>query len=146
MFSYSKYLILLIVGISISCNANKNTQSSYENDMHLLNNVWQLETWTKGGNERSVRTQSQIEILFDPNLKRIQGNDGCNQFNGNYSITDDILMVSDLGSTKMYCGKASANMEKTFALILSNCKIESLTDKELILANEENSLKFIIKK
>lgn len=93
-----------------------------------------------------MNNSEEIVLSFDTSLSRVQGNNGCNQFFGDYSIQKDKLSIQNVGATKKYCGEESAKTEIDFINFIADCSIRTLKKEELILTKDKEKLLFILKK
>ena len=146
MNSFLKWPLLILSLIILSCSSKKNTQTSYENNELLLGSEWSLSSWTMDGQDHPMNNSEQIMLSFDTSLSRAQGNNGCNQYFGDYSIQKDKLSIQNVGATKKYCGEESAKTEIEFIQLIADCSISSVKKEELILTKDKEKLLFILKK
>lgn len=146
MNSFLKWPLLILSLIILSCSSKKNTQTSYENNELLLGSEWSLSSWTMDDQDHPMNNSEEIVLSFDTSLSRVQGNNGCNQFFGDYSIQKDKLSIQNVGATKKYCGEESAKTEIDFINFIADCSIRTLKKEELILTKDKEKLLFILKK
>lgn len=146
MNSFLKWPLLILSLIILSCSSKKNTQTSYENNELLLGSEWSLSSWTMDDQDYPMNNSEEIVLSFDTSLSRVQGNNGCNQFFGDYSIQKDKLSIQNVGATKKYCGEESAKTEIDFINFIADCSIRTLKKEELILTKDKEKLLFILKK
>lgn len=53
-----------------------------------------------------------LNITFNDSTKQVSGFSGCNRFFGSYTIDNNKLNFSNLGSTRMFCDEASNHIEQ----------------------------------
>ena len=144
MNSFLKWPLLTLSLIILSCSSKKNTQTSYENNELLLGSEWSLSSWTLNGQYHPMNNSEEIMLSFDTSLSRAQGNNGCNQFFGDFSIQKDKLSIQNVGATKKYCGEESAKTEIEFIQFIADCSISSVKNEELVLTKDKEKLIFIL--
>jgi len=116
-----KYFYLITTMIFISgC-----THSGQSNDTSFLDTTWKL---SELFSENIRYSDSQIPyVRFE--AERVNGNDGCNNFFGGYTLDEDSLKFGLLASTRMAC----PDMEG-FELIFN--KMLSMTTRYRISGNK----------
>src|SRR5678815_4636497 len=77
-------------------------------------------------------------INFEPVEKRFNGNGGCNQINGNYSLDKNNIHFSEVISTKMSCPDIA--FENTFLSILSSIDRYEQRGNDLLLKRKREVL------
>jgi len=124
-----KYLLIAIVFIS-GC-----THTGQSNDMPFLDTTWNL---TELFSEKIQFSGSQIPHLrFE--AERASGNDGCNNFFGDYTLEDNNLKFGLLGSTRMACPDIKG-FELVFNKMLSMTTRYRITGNRLDLFEDEKLL------
>ena len=73
---------------------------------------------------------------------RISGTGGCNRYFGDYTLTDDLISVSPLGSTRMICDPERMAQEDRFFQALSTTESYNLSNDELLIKYAEGMLRF----
>lgn len=131
-------LILLCLGIT-SCTS---TPVTTEN---IASKMWQMTNYVDD-NGFSIGEDADIILVFSDSLL-VSGSTGCNSFVGKYSLNESKIQMSDLGSTKMFCGEDKAEIEKNYLKAISlELKAElSSNGNELVLENAEEGIKITYK-
>jgi len=84
-------------------------------DADLVDTDWMLESLVDGDAVSSVIADMEIDLLLEGG-GAISGTDGCNRFNGTYTLDGDSLEVGPLAQTRMAC---SEEINAQAALIVS---------------------------
>jgi heat shock protein HslJ len=81
-------------------------------------------------------TGNPISLLFSADGK-INGNAGCNQYFGSYTVSGNTLSInSPLGTTVMYCGEPGVmDLETTYLSILPQMKAYKISGNDLTLSD-----------
>lgn len=66
--------------------------------------------WIKSIGDRPVVNMSTVEIEFVEG-NRVAGNAGCNHFMGGYTLSEENMTITRLGSTRMVCPPALMEQE-----------------------------------
>jgi heat shock protein HslJ len=82
-------------------------------------------------------TGTQIRLTFAQD-DRITATAGCNILSGSLSLSDDRLVVTDLGSTEMGCDEARHAQDEWLATLLSEWPHYELAGNELTLRAEDS--------
>ena len=124
----------------LSCNSTSKTQNI--DMMKLDQHRWVLSEWQNEGGSKALNMMEECFVMFDPNLNKVQGSDGCNAFNGSYERSENDIKLGPVAGTKKYCGEESSRDEAAFITALSDCKILSLNDEELKIGHQNEILIF----
>jgi len=89
-------LIILFVFLISGCSGTKETSSAKIEGIE-----WKLESLK--GSPVALKSGSSITLSFDGSSSKISGTGVCNKYFGGYTKTDDALVFSGIGSTKMMC-------------------------------------------
>ncbi len=89
-------LIILFVFLISGCSGTKETSSAKIEGIE-----WKLESLK--GSPVALKSGSSITLSFDGSSAKISGTGVCNKYFGGYTKTDDALVFSGIGSTKMMC-------------------------------------------
>lgn len=81
-----------------------------------------------------IASEQDVFIQFLPEDKKLVGNSGCNNFFGQYEINDDVLSISNLGSTKKMC--QNMTIEDAFLQYMPNVQRFEVSGSVLSLYNE----------
>lgn len=71
-----------------------------------LNGIYAIKTL----NQEDV-SAFKLNIAFDDNTNKVSGFSGCNQFFGSYTLNENALKFSALGTTRMLCSDDKNNIE-----------------------------------
>jgi heat shock protein HslJ len=134
--------LLLLLFFSVSCTQNKKSVSVKPAPNLLSSETWVLESWFTNDSLRTMHTMESIQLSFDDSTKRINGNDGCNNFIASYAYDESRLTVKMGGGTKKYCGEESAKDEQYFQQFIQSKPSYLVRDGILILESSSDKLKF----
>lgn len=127
------FFIAMVIAFA-SCTSK---QVTYEN---ISANGWKLVDFVCD-TESTVNEDMNMFIKFTDSVS-VAGNTQCNRFRGKYAINEYELTISNIGSTKMFCGEDKEQFEQNYLNALSNTfetKISS-NGEELILTNKEKGV------
>jgi len=79
----------------------------------------------------------------DPDAGRLGGNAGCNHFFGAGRVSAGRLVVGNLGSTRMWCGRARMHQEGWFTTLLTGRPIMRLNGHGLLLRSGDVVVRFV---
>ncbi|WP_126971317.1 META domain-containing protein [Gynurincola endophyticus] len=124
--------VLSIVVMSCTMNRNASSDSGL-----LLNKKWTLTGWGKN-NDALPATMKEVFIQFETD--RVNGQSGCNNYFGSYTVKGSTITFGKLGSTMMACNEESMAMERKFhdalekanKFMVENNVLKLYQDKELI--------------
>lgn len=124
--------ILSIVVMSCAMNRNASSDASL-----LLNKKWTLTGW---GNNNDALPGTMKEVFIQFETDRVNGQSGCNNYFGGYTVKGNSITFGKLGSTMMACNEESMATERKFHDALEKAnkfKVENnvlklYQDKELI--------------
>ncbi|MBE2216973.1 MAG: META domain-containing protein [Ignavibacteria bacterium] len=91
----SAAVIIFVILIS-GCSGTKGTSSAKIEGIE-----WKLESLK--GSPVALKSGSSITLSFDGSTAKISGTAVCNKYFGGYTKTDETLIFSGIGSTKMMC-------------------------------------------
>ncbi|MEJ5313447.1 MULTISPECIES: META domain-containing protein [Anaerolinea] len=92
-------LILLSVVLS-ACSGNSGEQNP------LKGTVWALETLGESA------AYPGVDVIIDFGDGEVQGNTGCNNFSGKYSIKKETIEFKDISMTMMACQEPAINAQE----------------------------------
>ena len=122
------FFVILISG----CSGTKGTTGS-----KLEGIEWKLESLN--GKTVALKSGSSITLSFDGTTAKIGGTAVCNNYFGGYTKTDETVVFSAIGSTKMMCDD-NLNESDYFSMLgsVDSYKISggklTLTGKDKVLA------------
>ena len=122
----------MISTITNSCGISS-PKSNKENFNSSLDKEWILDV-----NNLSEFNLKQITLTFNKKEKTINGFSGCNSFNGTFVKTGDLIAISSLNSSKMYCPENK--IEKAYLELLSYSNSIKIEGNDLILMKENLEL------
>ena len=114
-----------------SCSSTKDVQKlSY--DQSLKDTKWQLESL----NEKAIKKIERVASINFDKENKVYGNLGCNNFFGKFESKNDLLKISQIGSTMMMCQDMS--IESLYSKILENVKKYKVAKEILIFFDKDN--------
>ena len=114
-----------------SCSSTKDVQKlSY--DQSLKDTKWQLESL----NEKAIKKIERVASINFDKENKVYGNLGCNNFFGKFESKNDLLKISQIGSTMMMCQDMS--IESLYSKILENVKKYKIEKEILIFFDKDN--------
>jgi heat shock protein HslJ len=107
----------------------------------LENTQWRLASFGAVGSEAPVLPGSDVTLQFGAD-GTVGGNSGCNSFGGKYSLTNDMLVLSELNSTLRACLDENANQQEQRYLeaLQTTGKVELAGDQLKIQYDGGNSV------
>ena len=87
---------ILFVILIAGCSGTKETSSAKIEGIE-----WKLESLK--GSTVALKSGSSITLSFDGSTAKISGTGVCNKYFGGYTKTDETMIFSGIGSTKMMC-------------------------------------------
>ena len=103
----------------------------------LYENKWSLKKIHTGNNVPDM--PSKAFIRFDQEKKRAGGNGGCNSFGGSLIVINDLISISPIISTKMFC-EETQQAEDAFFKQLENVNRFEIKSKTLMLYRDKELL------
>ncbi len=90
---------------------------------------WELADW----DETLSLTEKPVTLSFSQ--KGLSGSTGCNRYQTSYQITEDLLTLSPVATTRMACPDPLMNQESVFLKALQGTKLYAITaDNKLQIA------------
>lgn len=110
------------------------------NSFQITEKTWQLE-YIKGFSEEQLKEYPQLPTMeFDAEGQRVSGFAGCNNYFGNYTLTDQgKVNFSELASTKKMCIN-SMNLEDAFLQTLDKSEWISVEGRTLNIKDKEEQV------
>ena len=116
-----KIILFAIVSILMGCQSQNNL---------ILNNQWKLVEL----NGKSLTNENvNVTLTLNASNHQVNGNGGCNQYFGGYKLIDNVVEISNLGSTKMFCVE-TANIEQEYFNTLKDKSDIKVTENQLIFS------------
>lgn len=122
---------LFFVMIISGCSGTKGTTGS-----KLEGIEWKLESLN--GKTVALKSGSSITLSFDGTTAKIGGTAVCNKYFGGYTKTDETLVFSAIGSTKMMCDD-NINESDYFSM-LGTVDSYKISGGKLTLLNKGNEV------
>ena len=105
----------------------------------LTGTNWTLDSTYSGDAVSSVLIGNTITAVFDRE-GRVSGSAGCNRYSGSYTVTENALAISSLGSTKMACqGEGIMQQESRYLASLNSAAGFTISGNRLTLADEKGT-------
>ncbi|NAS88762.1 hypothetical protein C4E24_03350 [ANME-1 cluster archaeon AG-394-G21] len=104
----------------------------------LEGNTWTLTSFIEGDDVQSPIQNTTITAYFENGS--INGNAGCNNYFGGYTIDDNKINISKyLGSTRMYCDpEEKMQQEYLYLEMLGNVTTYTIEGNQLTLSTDDN--------
>lgn len=119
----------------------KTGQSTTKPGKPTLHGSWELEK-VYGAKEpfKLLFPNQAPTATFDLRTYTLNGNNGCNQYNGPFTLRNGVLGIKDLMSTKMYCEGVKEQLFMTTLPMANGYKFEG--DKLVLTLDGEGLLLF----
>lgn len=79
-------------------------------------------------------------VTFDLKTYTLSGNNGCNQYNGPFTLRNGVLSIGDMMATKMFCNGVKEQLYMTTLKMADGYRFEE--NKLILTLNEEALLAF----
>ena len=103
---------------------------------------WGRQRWVvvemKGVPVQQSGSRRDAYINFEVNERKFVGNGGCNQLNGNYTVSNSSISFTDVISTKMSCEDIA--FEETFLSTLGSVDRYEVRDNDLLLKKKRETV------
>ncbi len=134
-------IITILSLLIISCASTKNTSTTNKNDK-LFDATWELE-YISGPRIafKGLYPEKKPQIAFNKETKKAEGNNSCNGYSADYTITEDAITFGEPGpTTMMFCGEG----EKVFLNMMKKVNKYSIdADGKLnLMLNEVPMMRF----
>ncbi len=116
--------IVLITLINMHCSPKLSPDSGWGNQRWVVVEM-------KGVPVQQSESRRDAFLNFEVAEKRFNGNGGCNQINGNYTIDKKEIHFGEVMSTKMSC--SDINFETVFLSTLSGINRYEVRENQLLL-------------
>jgi heat shock protein HslJ len=127
-----KYLIILSIAItSIQCSPKLSPDAAWGNQRWVLVQM-------KGVPVQQSESRRDAFLTFETGEKRFNGNGGCNQVSGNYTIERNRISFGEVVSTKMSCN--DIEFENVFISTLGSIDRYEVLGNELLLKRKSEVL------
>jgi len=84
------------------------------------------------------------DITFDLKTNSLNGNNGCNSYNGPFELKNGILKIGDMMSTRMYCEGVKESLFMTTLKMANGYKMEN--NNLVLMLDSEDLMRFTPKK
>lgn len=114
--------------------------------MELAGSSWTLVSFETSKEVLVAATEQPATLIFlekGEQGNRISGSGGCNRYFGSYTVTNNQITFSPLGSTRMMCGPNRMAQENHFLQALSTAERFERNDSELLITYAEGILRFV---
>jgi heat shock protein HslJ len=127
-----KYFIFLFTAlIAFGCSSKLSPDAGWARQRWIVVEM-------KGVPVQQSGSRRDAYINFEVNEKKFVGNGGCNQLNGNYSISKSSISFNDVISTKMSCEDIA--FEEIFLSTLSSVDRYEVRDNDLLLKKKRETV------
>ena len=111
----------------------------------LENTTWILEHYGESGNLQVVLAGSEITVIFDSDQGQVRGSAGCNQYFGDYHISNDRLSILEIAYTEMACLEPEGVMEQEqrYLTVFQAAESYQIQDERLQIDCGEQVLIFV---
>ncbi|MBV6404196.1 MAG: META domain-containing protein [Flavobacteriales bacterium] len=97
-----RHLMALAVALTLMAGTCKDGDKGGGDALaKLMGSKWLLQTLNGQPIDQSLGERTPYLQLADGN--KVNGNSGCNQFFGSYTVEGSTLKFAEMGATKMYC-------------------------------------------
>ncbi|HCK66037.1 MAG TPA: hypothetical protein DHW49_07205 [Anaerolineae bacterium] len=133
-----KKIYFLIIALVVLLSACSGSSVSLEGE-------WKLVSYGDSANPTSALQDIETSINYNQH-HQINGDIGCNVFNGDYQIIDDLITFTSINSTKMYC-KDTGYQETVVLNILSEQTLNfELSGNQLTLTTQDGSSVIVLER
>lgn len=122
-----KILLIALVAVFVGCQPSEKLD---------LTGDWKL---TEMNGAKLENPEVEITLSFDTDQMQVNGNGGCNQYFGSYTLNNNELEFSNMGATKMACPDID-NIEMEYFQLLDGKLIAKSTDNRLELKKEDKTV------
>lgn len=110
-----------------------------------LHGSWELEKVYGAKEPFKLLFPDKVPVAtFDLRTYTVNGNNGCNQYNGPFTLRNGVLGIKDLMATKMYCEGVNEHLYMTTLQMANGYKFEG--EKLILTLDGEGLLLFRPKK
>ncbi len=128
--------IILLAGIITLCSCTPGKKMGGQ-QTSLYNTKWLLKKIHTDGSVQDVATKAFLRL--DKEKGSGGGNGSCNSFGSNVTISDDVISLQNIFSTKMYCDDVQKTESAYFGQLAKANRFE-VKDKRLLLYNNSSWL------
>lgn len=116
---------------------NNETKTVSKPGKPTLHGSWTLEKVYGAKEPFKILFPNKVpDITFDLKTNTLNGNNGCNSYNGPFELKNGILKIGDMMSTRMYCEGVKESLFMTTLKMANSYKMEK-NDLVLMLDNED---------
>lgn len=127
-----KYLLIALIAFTtIQCSPKLSPDTGWARQRWVVVEMKGVPVQQSGGRKDAF-------LNFEINEKRFNGNGGCNQINGNYSVNKSDINFTDVTSTKMMCQDMA--FESTFLTVLSTVDRYEINGADMYLKKKNEIL------
>ena len=123
--------ILLITFLSFNCSPKLAPDATWGNQRWVVVEMKGVPVQQSGGRRDAF-------ISFESTEKKFSGNGGCNQINGNYTLTKNEIRFTDVAATKMSCSDIA--FENTFLATLHTIDHYEIKSGDMLLKKKKETL------
>jgi heat shock protein HslJ len=124
--------VSIVVALAAGCGNSIDDPSN-----RLAGRTFLSQSVTTSGEPVALVTGTQVRITFAEN-ERITATAGCNILSGTVSVTNDRLVIADLGSTEMGCDQRRHAQDEWLATLLSGWPHYELAANTLTLRADDS--------
>lgn len=104
----------------------------------LADRIWQLVELTRSANMGKI--QDGAFINFEDATMNMKGSTGCNRLMGSYKVHENILRMTDIASTKIFCPSGGIVQEALFIDALTDTRAWRIDGTHLYLMDDKNTV------
>lgn len=116
------------------------TRAQAAADHPLEGTTWQLTTFVTGDIAQSLINNTEINAEFAGG--KLTGMAGCNSYFGDYTLSGDQLIISNVGATKIACEEGIMTQEIQYLSALQSAKAFEIKGESLALTHTDGQLVF----
>jgi len=126
-------LLIVVVGALTACAA---AVPAFEDKQ------WLLESYGAEGDIQDILTDTQVSAVFDSTERSISGSAGCNSYFAGYQADGNLLTVSAIANTEMYCLQPAGVMEqeREYLTLLGQAVTIEVEDNRLTIFTAGNRI------
>lgn len=133
----------IVVGTLITaCGGNTESMASKTVSAEQLGQFWVLETLNGSAPVGEVLPNIAFNAT-DAASGQLGGNNGCNRYFTNYTLTDNSITMEAVGNTMMLCPPEAVELERQYMTAFGTIKNIEMDGKKLVLTSEDGKNKLV---
>ena len=133
----------IVVGTLITaCGGNTESMASKTVSAEQLGQFWVLETLNGSAPVGEVLPNIAFNAT-DAASGQLGGNNGCNRYFTNYTLTDNSITMEAVGNTMMLCPPEAVELERQYMTVFGTIKKIEMDGKKLVLTSEDGKNRLV---